>query len=90
LVKLKTVCARFDESFEEGIVYNSRWLSRGRHFRQQRPGGTEEESGGTADILIGTLGKAFGVNGGYVVSGMEVIHYPPPWDRSICIAIQIR
>jgi glycine C-acetyltransferase len=24
LVKLKTVCARFDESFEEGIVYNSR------------------------------------------------------------------
>ena len=28
--------------------------------------GTEEVTGGAADVLIGTLGKAFGVNGGYV------------------------
>lgn len=37
--------------------------------------GTEEYTGGRADILIGTLGKALGVNGGYVVSNAQVIQY---------------
>lgn len=38
--------------------------------------GTEEYTGSApSDILIGTLGKAFGVNGGYVVSSEPVIRY---------------
>ena len=37
--------------------------------------GTEEVTGATADILVGTLGKAFGVNGGYVVASGTVIDY---------------
>jgi glycine C-acetyltransferase len=39
--------------------------------------GTEEHTGtlGASDVLIGTLGKAFGVNGGYVVSSARVIEY---------------
>ena len=37
--------------------------------------GTEEQSGATADILVGTLGKAFGVNGGYVVADATIIRY---------------
>ncbi|MDX1997463.1 MAG: aminotransferase class I/II-fold pyridoxal phosphate-dependent enzyme [Thermoanaerobaculia bacterium] len=39
--------------------------------------GTEEYTGtlGASDVLIGTLGKAFGVNGGYVVSSARVIEY---------------
>ncbi|MFH1177260.1 MAG: aminotransferase class I/II-fold pyridoxal phosphate-dependent enzyme, partial [Acidobacteriota bacterium] len=35
--------------------------------------GTEEHAGARADILIGTFGKAFGVNGGFVASSTEVI-----------------
>jgi glycine C-acetyltransferase len=38
--------------------------------------GTEEATvSGPADILIGTLGKAFGVNGGYLVSSNLVVRY---------------
>lgn len=37
--------------------------------------GTEEVTNGRADLLIGTLGKAFGVNGGYVVSSETIITY---------------
>jgi glycine C-acetyltransferase len=35
--------------------------------------GTEEHTGARADLVIGTFGKAFGVNGGFVASSAEVI-----------------
>jgi len=38
--------------------------------------GTEEVTGSEGvDLLVGTLGKAFGVNGGYVVAGDLIISY---------------
>jgi glycine C-acetyltransferase len=37
--------------------------------------GTEEVSKARADVLIGTLGKAFGVNGGYVAASSTVTTY---------------
>ena len=37
--------------------------------------GTEELMGARCDILVATLGKAFGVNGGYIVSDASVIKY---------------
>lgn len=37
--------------------------------------GTEEYTGAKCDILIATLGKALGVNGGYLVSDAPVVQY---------------
>lgn len=37
--------------------------------------GTEELTDGQADVLVGTLGKAFGADGGYVVADQAVIDY---------------
>ena len=37
--------------------------------------GTEEHACGRADVLVATLGKALGVNGGYVVGGRVLVDY---------------
>jgi glycine C-acetyltransferase len=37
--------------------------------------GTEEYENTRCDVLVGTLGKAFGVNGGYVVGSATVIRF---------------
>lgn len=64
----------FDQFFEEG-VFTIVDDSHGVGAIGETGRGTEEYCDTKVDILIGTLGKAYGVNGGYVVSSKVVTDY---------------
>jgi len=75
LDKLAELVRQFDSMFPENVllvVDDSHGV--GGFGRTGR--GTEEITGsGAVDVLIGTLGKAFGVNGGYVVASAAILGY---------------
>jgi glycine C-acetyltransferase len=75
LAEIMDVCVRHDHAFEENVVCivdDSHGV--GAYGATGR--GTEEYTGSSpVDVLIGTLGKAFGVNGGYVASGADTIRF---------------
>lgn len=71
---ISACCRRHEADYDEGIITvvdDSHGV--GAFGRTGR--GTEEYTGGKADILIATLGKSFGVNGGYVAASSAVIAY---------------
>ena len=72
--KQTAICNRYESEFEEGIITvvdDSHGV--GAFGRTGR--GTEEATDARADILVATLGKALGVNGGYVAASQRVIDY---------------
>jgi glycine C-acetyltransferase len=74
LDRIDACCRRHEAGYEEGIITvvdDSHGV--GAFGRTGR--GTEEYTGAKADILIATLGKAFGVNGGYVAASSAVVAY---------------
>ena len=74
LDKIKAICLQYEEHYEEGVILivdDSHGV--GAFGKAGR--GTEEFTSTKSDILIATLGKAFGVNGGYIVSNKAVIDY---------------
>ena len=74
LHQINSCCQRHEAGYEEGIITivdDSHGVGAFGHTGR----GTEEYTAGKADILIATLGKAFGVNGGYVVASSAVIAY---------------
>lgn len=74
LDRISACCRRHEAGYEEGIITvvdDSHGV--GAFGRTGR--GTEEYTSGKADILIATLGKSFGVNGGYVAASSAVIAY---------------
>jgi glycine C-acetyltransferase len=72
LDRLSDAVRRFDERFPENavLVVDD---SHGVGAFGETGRGTEEVTGGRADILVATLGKALGVNGGYAVGPASVI-----------------
>jgi glycine C-acetyltransferase len=65
---------RFARDYPEGVVVMVD-DSHGVAAFGETGRGTEEVTGGRADVLVGTLGKAFGVNGGYAVSSPTVVSF---------------
>jgi len=74
LNKIVEICRKYNDDFEEGIITIAD-DSHGVGALGKTGRGTEEYTGAKVDILVATLGKAFGVNGGYVVSSSTIIEY---------------
>ena len=74
LDKLNACCKQHEDAYDQGIITLVD-DSHGVGAFGQTGRGTEEYTQAKADILVATLGKAFGVNGGYVVSSSVVIDY---------------
>lgn len=75
LDQIMEIAARHDPAFEENVVV----LVDDSHgvgaFGESGRGTEEYTASPPVDVLVGTLGKAFGVNGGYVVSNDSVVDF---------------
>ncbi|GMV05064.1 MAG: 2-amino-3-ketobutyrate coenzyme A ligase [Gemmatimonadota bacterium] len=75
LDEIVEICRRHDDGFEENVVLVVD-DSHGVGGFGATGRGTEEHTGSPpVDVLVGTLGKAFGVNGGYVTSSAAFIRF---------------
>ena len=74
LKKIADIKKRYDEKFKNGIliVVDD---AHGVGVLGKMGRGSEEEEECEVDVLIGTFGKAFGTDGGYVVSKKIIIDY---------------
>ena len=74
LDKFTEICEKYNDKFEEGII-SIIDDSHGVGAFGKTGRGTEEYCNTKVDIVIGTLGKAFGVNGGYVAASKQITDY---------------
>jgi glycine C-acetyltransferase len=72
--QLVPIAKKFDDQFEEGVITIAD-DSHGVGAFGANGRGTEDYTGTQVDILVGTLGKAYGVNGGYVVGSKTLVEY---------------
>ncbi len=74
LDELVEICKKYDAQFEEGVI-SVVDDSHGIGALGKTGRGTEEYLNTKVDVLIGTLGKAFGINGGFVTGSATIIEY---------------
>lgn len=70
--KIIEICKSYDSSFQEGVITvvdDSHGI--GAYGKTGR--GTPEYGGAQPDIIVGTFGKAFGVNGGFVAGSATLV-----------------
>ena len=75
LDKIMEFAKKYDAEFPEGIVVMVDDSHGVGAIGETGRGVEEYTKAGKVDVLIGTLGKAFGVNGGYVVSSEIITRY---------------
>jgi len=75
LDEIAAVCRRFDDRFEENVVLFVDDSHGVGAFGDSGRGVEEYVGAEGVDVLVGTLGKAFGVNGGYVASDASLIRF---------------
>jgi glycine C-acetyltransferase len=75
LDEIAAACARHDDGYAENVVLIVDDSHGVGAFGRTGRGVEEHTGGGPADVLVGTLGKAFGVNGGYVVADAPTIAF---------------
>jgi glycine C-acetyltransferase len=69
------LCIRHDSDYEENVVCVVDDSHGVGAFGHTGRGAEEFTNSKPADILVGTLGKAFGVNGGYVATNAGTVHF---------------
>ena len=74
LDKIMAIARQFHPLYAEGVIVVAD-DSHGVGAFGATGRGTEEVVGAEVDVLIGTLGKAFGVNGGYVTAPQSIVTY---------------
>jgi glycine C-acetyltransferase len=74
LKEIRNVIDKYDKEYENGVllVVDD---AHGVGVAGKNGRGIEEIAGAKADVLIGTFGKAFGADGGYVTANQTIIDY---------------
>ena len=72
--ELQGLAEQFDSEFSDG-VFTLMDDSHGVGAYGETGRGTEEITGGQVDVLLATMGKAIGVNGGYVATSTRIVDY---------------
>lgn len=97
LAEIQALAQEFDSKFEEGVI-TLMDDSHGIGAFGKTGRGTAEHNNSAADIIIGTFGKAFGVNGGFVAGSENLVElmrhksdtyiYTNPLSAADCAAAQ--
>jgi glycine C-acetyltransferase len=72
LQRIQKLVAEYDERFSEGIITIVD-DSHGIGAYGDRGRGTEDFTSARAEVVVGTFGKAFGVNGGFIAGSEQLI-----------------
>ncbi|MDH3242146.1 MAG: aminotransferase class I/II-fold pyridoxal phosphate-dependent enzyme, partial [Alphaproteobacteria bacterium] len=75
LKEIMALARQFDAAFEEGVIVMVDDSHGAGAFGETGRGTEEVTDAPPCDILVATLGKAFGVNGGYVTARETIIRY---------------
>jgi glycine C-acetyltransferase len=69
------LAAKYDDGFEENAIVITDDSHGVGAFGETGRGTEEYTNSAPSDVLVGTLGKAFGVNGGYCVSNSSIVDF---------------